>query len=74
MRSISDRLIALTPIGTVVELPGAGTSLENPFVYDAAAREVKERAQQGWVEIVDEQFAVASHERLISRLAFRRLR
>ena len=35
------------------DLPRAGFTLENPFVYDAVARELKAMADQGLVEIVD---------------------
>ena len=55
-------------------MPRAGTALENPFVYDAAAREIKEHARRGRVEIVDEVHVPVGAEQIVSRLAFRRLR
>ncbi len=60
--------------GAVSELPHAGSSLENPFVYDDAAREIKQLAERGLVEIVDERTVQHADERLIGHLSFKRLR
>jgi len=54
MLSIAESLLVHTPLGGTSELPRAGTALENPFVYGAAAREMEEHARRGRVEIVDE--------------------
>ena len=59
--------------GALSELPSVGTSLENPYVYDASAKEMKEMASQGLVKIVEEQRSGRLGE-LISRLTFERLR
>jgi hypothetical protein len=67
------RVHALAPIGAVIELPCAGTWLENPFVYDAAAREIKALVPFGCTEIVDEHCQAHGDEPLIVRLTFRRL-
>ncbi len=74
MLSIAESLLVHTPLGGTSELPRAGTALENPFVYDAAAREMKEHARCGRVEIVDEVCVPMGGEQIVSRLAFRRLR
>lgn len=74
MPSIAQTLHAYAPIGAVVELPSAGTWLENPYVFDATAREIKALAQRGCTEIVDEKVEPRSGEPVIVRLAFRRLR
>ena len=74
MLSIADSLLVDTPLGATSELPRAGTALENPFVYDAAAREIKEHARRGRVEIIDEVFTPMGAEQIVTRLAFRRLR
>ncbi len=74
MLSIAESLMIQTPLGATFELPRAGTALENPFVYDAAAREIKEHASRGRVEIVDEVHVPMGAEQIVSRLAFRRLR
>ena len=73
MRSIAQTLHAFAPIGAVVELPSAGTWLENPFVYDAAARDIKALVQQGCTEIVDERVEPVGGEPITVHLAFRRL-
>jgi len=56
------------------ELPRAGTTLENPFVYDAVAKEFKELAKRGLVQIVEESTHEADEGTLIDSLRYRRLR
>lgn len=56
------------------ELPRAGSPLENPYVFDDAAREIKSMAAQGLVEILDERTVGDGQEALIDRLSFKRLR
>jgi len=61
--------------GVPIDLEPAGTSLENPYVYDSAARELKTMASQGLVEITREQSQPdAQQHSLISRITFKRLR
>jgi hypothetical protein len=60
--------------GAVSELPHAGSPLENPFVYDDAAREIKQLAERGLVEIVAERTVQFADELLIGHLSFKRLR
>ena len=60
--------------GVPTELEGAGTSLENPYVYDSAARELKSMADEGLVKIVREQVRHGFSEPLIGRISFARLR
>jgi len=60
--------------GVPTELEGAGTSLENPYVYDSAARELKSMADEGLVKIVQEQVRHGFSEPLIGRISFARLR
>jgi len=60
--------------GTLSELPSAGSPLENPYVYDASARELKAMASQGLVKIVEERRRGDGPEGLISHLTFKRLR
>ena len=54
------------------ELSGAGSSLENPYVYDSSAKELKQMAKEGLVRIVDERRSERFD--LINRLVFERLR
>jgi len=60
--------------GVLTELSAAGTTLENPFVYDSAARELKAMAHQGLVEIIDERIGDRTGEALIRSITFARLR
>ena len=60
--------------GVATELQAAGTSLENPYVYDSAARELKSMAEEGLVEIIGEQVAYGAAEQLIKHISFARLR
>jgi len=55
------------------ELPRAGSALENPYVFDASARELKAMAAKGLVEIVEEHTSRIADEFLIDRLRFRRV-
>lgn len=60
--------------GAWTDLDPAGTGLENPYVYDSAARELKEMAERGLVKIVREQIRRASDQNLIDRITFARVR
>ena len=60
--------------GALTELPSAGSSLENPYVYDSAARELKELAAKGLLKIVDERAHGDAAKPLISRISFVRIR
>ena len=60
--------------GVATDLRAAGTSLENPYVYDSAARELKSMAQEGLVEIIREQVIPDVAEPLIKHISFARLR
>jgi hypothetical protein len=60
--------------GQLRELPRAGSALENPYVFDATARELKGMAERGLVEIVSERTVSSATGPLIDRLCFRRVR
>lgn len=74
MTTMADTLFATAPIGAPVALPRAGTWLENDYVYDATARDIKRLADAGAVEIVEERLRQRGAEPVISHLTFRRLR
>ena len=74
MRTLAEAAYLDSSFDEAVELPHAGSPLENPFVYDVSARELKALAEQGLLEIVTERTAQFADERLISHLSFRRLR
>lgn len=61
-------------IGAVEELPRSGTVMENPFVFDAVAKDLKRMAVSGLLEIVDEHRTSAGPEPLIDSIRYRRLR
>jgi len=60
--------------GIPEELPKAGTPLENPYVFDDAAKELKSLADRGLVHIIDEHVAGSNADALIDYLQFVRLR
>jgi len=61
-------------VGVSTELVPDGPPLENPYVYDSAARELKAMAEKGLVRIVHEQVCGAAEEPLIGRISFARLK
>ena len=74
MRTLAQSTYLDSECGALSELPSVGTPLENPYVYDASAKELKVMASQGLVKIVEEQRHDDGPESLISRLTFERLR
>lgn len=50
MNTWARRIYRQSKVGVTTELPSAGTALENRYVYDSAAREIKAMAEQGLVE------------------------
>jgi hypothetical protein len=74
VRSLAQTFYMDSEFGVDQELPRAGFTLENPFVYDAVAKDMKAMADQGLVEIVDERVSASRQEPLVERLRFRRLR
>jgi len=74
MNTLAHSVYRDSEFGVLQDLPRAGSTLENPYVFDATARELKEMAKQGLVEIVGEHVAGRASEQLIDRLTFMRLR
>jgi hypothetical protein len=74
MNTVVRSVYQASEFGVETELSGAGTSLENPFVYDSAARELRSMADQGLVRIIRECVSGEQSAPLISRIAFARLR
>jgi hypothetical protein len=52
MQTLAQTAYLNSEFGALSELPKAGSSLENPFVYDASAKEIKAMAARGLVKIV----------------------
>jgi hypothetical protein len=61
-------------IGAIEELSRSGTALENPFVFDSVANDLKRMAAAGLVEVVDERRSGAGADTLIDSFRYRRLR
>ena len=74
MQTLAHAAYLDSSFGAISELPHAGSPLENPFVYDDAARELKQLAARGLVEIVSERTRQVADEELIDHLSFKRLR
>ena len=74
MNSLIRSVYLDSEFGVATDLEAAGTSLENPYVYDSAARELKSMAQEGLVKIIREQVAQGVSEPLIKHITFTRLR
>ncbi len=74
MRTLAQTLYLDSEFGVTQGVPRAGSTLENPFVYDAVAKELKDMAARGLIEIVDERVTEVAREPLIDSLSFRRLR
>lgn len=73
MQTLAQRFYLDSAFDSLNELPSAGSPLENPYVYDSSAQEIKAMASEGLVAIVDERRS-GGREGLISRLTFKRLR
>jgi hypothetical protein len=74
VRTLAQSVYVDSTFGVECELPRAGSALENPFVYDASARELKAMAERGLIEVIKEQSHALGDEQLIDHLSFRRLR
>ena len=67
MRTLAQSIYLDSKFGIESELPHGGSSLENPYVYDASARELIALADRGLIEIVrEERCQAAEYGRHIS--------
>jgi hypothetical protein len=73
MHTLAQSAYLDSSFGVDEELPRAGSALENPYVFDASARELKVMAAKGLVDIVEERTTRVAGEVLIDRLRFRRI-
>jgi hypothetical protein len=74
MRSLVHSIYLESEPGALTDLDPAGTGLENPYVYDSAARELKAMAEAGLVKIVRERVRAGAQQPLIDRISFARIR
>jgi len=73
MTTIAERLYREAAIGAIITLPKSGRRLENQYVFDAAAREVKVMAELGRVRIADERRDSQHDSALTTDIAFVKL-
>lgn len=74
MRTMAHSVYLDSEFGVPQELPKAGSPLENPYVYDAIAKELKSMADRGLVRIVGQHEVGLENDALIDKLCFVRLR
>lgn len=74
MTSMSRRIYLAADVGIPTDVLPAGSSLENPYVYDSVARELKSMAEEGLLRVVSEECRPGDAGRLIERISFARLR
>ena len=74
MQTLATSAYLEADVGAVSELPREGSSLENPYVYDSAAREIKALAERGLVAVVDEQTSGDPGMPLTTAIRFKKLR
>jgi hypothetical protein len=74
VRTLAHIVYLDSEFGVPQDLPKAGSTLENPYVYDATARELKSMADRGLVRIVGEHTGGSQDDPLIDSLSFVRLR
>jgi hypothetical protein len=73
VRTLAQAVYQDSSFGAEQELPRAGSALENPFVYDASARELIAMAEHGLIEVITARRTRVGDDELIDHLAFRRL-
>lgn len=74
MNTIALSVYLDSQFGVLQELPKAGSPLENPYVYDATARELGAMADSGLIQIVEQHRVGSQNDLLIDKLSFVRLR
>ena len=74
MQTLATSAYLEADVGAISELRREGSSLENPYAYDSAAREIKALAQQGLVAVVDERTSGDPRMPLTTAIRFRKLR
>ncbi len=74
MSTLARTIYLDSQFGVPLELDRAGSTLENPFVFDSVAQDLKSLADMGLIEVVSEHHAERANERLIDKFTFRRMR
>jgi len=73
-RTLAQRAYVDSELGVPYDLMRAGSALENRYVYDATARELREMAERGLIVIEDEHQVPDGADTLFDRLRFIRMR
>ena len=71
MRTLSTSIYLAADVGVATDVEAAGTTLENPYVYDSVARELKAMEREGLLRVLEER---SREEGSIERISFVRLR
>ena len=74
MRTLSTTIFLDADVGVRTDVEPAGTALENPYVYDSVARDLKAMERQGLLRVVHEKSRQGAVEGPIDRISFVRLR
>lgn len=74
MGTVAENVYRAAGIGMSMELPKAGTALENRYVFDSSAREIKAMAERGLVKIVSERLSSERDDAIITDMTFVRIR
>jgi hypothetical protein len=74
MRTLSISIYLDADVGVPTDVEPAGTPLENPYVYDSVARELKAMARDGLLRVVSERSRQGDADATIDRISFVRLR
>jgi len=74
MTSLSRSIYLAAEVGVPTDVPPAGSSLANPYLYDSVARALKSMAEEGLLEVVSENPRPSEAGPLIGRIRFARLR
>lgn len=74
MYTLAQAIYLDSSYGEPLDMPRAGSPLENVFVYDSVARDMKKLAERGLIEIVNEHQRPTDDGFVIDQLRYRRLR
>jgi len=72
MTTLSTTIFLSADVGVPVDVESAGTALENPYVYDSVARDLKAMEREGLLRVVNERQGLV--DGAIDHISFVRLR
>jgi hypothetical protein len=74
MRTLSTTIFLAADVGVPIDVESAGTPLENPYVYDSVARDLKAMEREGLLRVVNQEWRQGNVDGPIDRISFVRLR